>query len=231
MSLQKRPKQRNIISFSEKEKVQTFEKTPTFIGSLINKRRTLNNQGNRCSKMSYEDIMKIVMEPKIKTERGGTWKIVKNRIEFVNTGEPGLHQGIQGVRMNKIEGVFKRKTWHYHPHNAPWWPSEHDLKFIYKYEEPRPHLLVTKYGVWVITRVDVTKHMAKAPFDELKKVDAFLRNFKLKGRCPLQVKEVKEALDHFGAWLKSYGLSMFFFENLKKGVEFIKLEGLNLIKK
>lgn len=87
-------------------------------------------------------------------EMGGSWKLINNDIQFINSGVAvqNVQNGTQLVRLPNMKD--DENPWHTHPHpinGRGFWPSSLDLKSILKLPQGKHHLIITIYGTWVLS--------------------------------------------------------------------------------
>ena len=108
--------------------------------------------------MKYNNVLKHILSD-TNLENGGTYILNGATIKFkskcvaiVNANNNG--RKISKVSLNAKNVKKENASWHCHPKKDifGWWPSYEDMIWVGKSE--KPHVLVTKHGVWVMSKTD-----------------------------------------------------------------------------
>lgn len=184
--------------------------------------------------LNYEKVMKRASDRKVIGEMGGYWKLNGNSLKLYESGT-GLITYVDGVpryafKHGNIPG--DAYPWHSHPYSQGWWPSTENLVSV-RSSEYRPHIIFTKWGVWVFrksrnTNLKLGTECSKL-FNDFNK-DIYSKTVGLyKANSQNKFNEIfnwtlKGIMEYWKPKFEEYGIHITFFRTCEKDrlVEFLK---------
>lgn len=170
-------------------------------------------------KYSIQDITRLARNIKVMREKGGTWTVSGGKIVLK---EEGVTKTVQGREAFLIIAKNKRDKpqWHVHPFATGWYPSPEDMIIMSKH----PHILVTRYGIWVIsTRFEAP---LKYPYIETENIGAYIesrhlyyRELYMRDTFDEHFNLALDAIRSYTSFMHSYGFNITFFPYTNKKYE------------
>lgn len=124
------------------------------LSQIIESRKRMNKP-KKLDVITFEQIMRIVNDPKVFSEKGGGCEIEDGEPKFYIAGwafqayNINMREWRQALQINKR--VLKRSgimKWHTHPYTKGWWPSVEDLRIA----RDELDIIFTMYGIWIYNK-------------------------------------------------------------------------------
>lgn len=176
--------------------------------------------------LNYEKVIERASDNKVIGEMGGYWKLNGNSLDLYESGK-GLITRVDGIsryafKHNSIPG--DAYPWHSHPYSQGWWPSTENLVSV-RSSEYRPHIIFTKWGVWVFRKSRNNNLKLGTVYNTL--FNDFNKDILSKTNVLYKVKSQKEFNDIFNWTLKgimehwkerfeNFGIHITFFRTYEK---------------
>lgn len=182
----------------------------------------------RVPEFELDNILSMVTDSRINKEKGGTWRLrgENNKVLFKNIAQSitNIH-GREGVNFAKVKNKNLKPLWHFHPFKRGWWPSAEDVNLI----NDKPHLVITRFGTWIMVKTDKTKNKSIIPGKEIDNLGSYLDGLNLSYWEDKNARVFKKnmalakaAIVAYSKWVKSYGIELKFFISTKNAINFAK---------
>lgn len=166
-------------------------------------------------------IKQVAQEAKdiyIQKEKGGTWIKKNGKIVLLKEGVAKTIKGREAFLVIAKDHRVK-PNWHMHPFATGWYPSVEDIGIL----NHKPHILITRYGIWVMHRYKHFEAPLKFPQIETKRLGDFIHSLHLYHRelyssdtFGAKFNDALHAINNYSAFMDSYGFAMKFFPFIMK---------------
>lgn len=186
--------------------------------------------------LNYEKVIERASDRRVIREMGGYWKLNGNSLQLYESGRGLIVHRNGKTRYAFQQGVIPENSypWHSHPYSQGWWPSTENLVSVRR-SEYRPHIIFTKWGVWVFRKSRNTNLKLDTEYNKL--FNDFNKDIYAKTEDLYKAKSQKEFNDIFNwtsrgimeYWkpkFEEFGISITFFRTQEKSrlVEFLKTD-------
>lgn len=168
--------------------------------------------------LSLAQVSEMTKDLHVKKETGGTWIRKQNRIVLLVEGIAKRIKSREAFMVIAKNHRIK-PNWHMHPFATGWYPSVEDIGIL----NNKPHILITRYGIWVMHKYKHFDAPLEYPQVETKRLGDFIHSLHLYYRELFSANtfgpkfnEALKAIDSYSAFMDGYGFAMKFFVDVSK---------------
>tara|TARA_Y100000389_G_scaffold205144_1_gene264051 strand:- start:9147 stop:9755 length:609 start_codon:yes stop_codon:yes gene_type:complete len=184
----------------------------------ISKPSSAPGMRNKTKSTTIKQVAQDAKDIYIQKEKGGTWVKQNDKIILLNEGIAKTIEGREAfIVIAKNHRV--KPNWHMHPFATGWYPSIEDIGILNK----KPHILITRYGIWVMHRYKHFDAPLKYPQIETKRLGDFIHSLHLYHRELYSSKTfgtnfniALNAINDYSSFMDGYGFAMKFFPFILK---------------